>query len=106
MAEHGLWKGGAGVRQGLSFSIGSLPTAALAGIDRPHVGQQSLPTAWQTLCTPSPANFLRRGSCRHGATIPDMVNKPVAYGTWEEQELITRRSQQELDQLGRELHEV
>ena len=106
MAEHGLWKGGAGVRPGLPFSIGSLPTAALAGVDKPHVGQQVLPTAWQTLCTPSPANFLRRRSCRHGATIPDMVSKPIAYGTWEEQELLTRRPQRDLDQLSKELHEV
>ena len=106
MVELGLWKSGPGVHPGLPFSVSSLPSSALAGVDKPHVGQQGIPMAWQALCSPSPAHFLRRGSGRHGATVPEMVGQPVPYGTWEEQEMISRRSQQEIDQLDRELHEV
>ena len=106
VVELGLWKSSPGVHPGLPFSVSSLPSSALAGVDKPHVGQESIPMAWQALCSPSPIHFLRRGSGRHGATIPEMIGQPVPYGTWEEQEMISRRSQKEIDQLGRELHEV
>ena len=40
------------------------------------------------------------------ATIPDMIEHPVSYGTWEEREMISRKSQEDVDQLGTELHVV
>ena len=62
--------------------------------------------AWQALCSPSPSHFLRHKCGRQGATIPDMIGHPVSYGTWEEREMISRKSQEEVDQLDAELHAV
>ena len=102
----GLWRSSPSVHQGIPFCVSSLPSSALAGVDKSQVGQEALPMAWQTICSPSPSRFLRHKCGRRGATLPDMVEQPVSYGTWEEQEMISRRSQQEIDQLDKELHEV
>ena len=106
VSELGLWRNSPSVHPGLPFSVSSLPSSALAGVDKPQVGQEAVPMAWQTLCSPSPSHFLRRECGRHGATIPDMVRSPVSYGTWEDREMISRKPQDEVDQLGTELHTV
>ena len=66
LASHGLWKAEGSAYAGLPISVGSLPPVAMTGVDRPHEGQQVLPTAWQALCTPSPPTFLHNKSCRGG----------------------------------------
>ena len=90
LSVHGLWKAEGSAFAGLPISVGSLPSVAVTGVDKPCEGQEVLAIAWQSLCTPSPSTFLHNKSCQGEATVPDMVDSPVAYGTWKEREVVIR----------------
>ena len=81
--SNGLWRSENNESPGLPISIGILQSLAMSGVDRPCEGEEVCPNAWRAFCTSSPSAFLNRKSCRGHVSIPDMVESPKAYGSWE-----------------------